>query len=263
MGPAVGEGYYVIYLRPEDERLRDEINRVLRELIDTDRLRPIYERYRIWNATQQRLALPEVQEVPAKLRAANEADSLARHWEIVWRNLNLLLKAAGMTVFLSVVSMPLAILLGLLVALGRVYGPLALRVPLTAYVEVLRGTPLLLQLYVIYYVLPTVVTLPEALLPHYALFAAIFGLAVNYSAYEAEIYRAGLLAIPRADGGGRRPGDDTRQGDPHGHRAAGGPAGHPAGDQRLHRPVQGHGRLLRHHRQRVDQGVQRDAHQLQ
>ena len=95
-----------------------------------------------------------------------------------------------MTVLLSVLSMPIAVGLGLLVALGRLYGPARLRALLTAYVEVLRGTPLLLQLYVIFFLLPEVgVDFPP-------IAAAVLGLAINYSAYEAEIYRAAILAVP-------------------------------------------------------------------
>src|SRR5207302_2774236 len=79
-----------------------------------------------------------------------------------------------------------------LVALGRVYGPGWVAAPLGVYVEVLRGTPLLLQLYFVFYLIPQVV--PFLTLTPLA--AGIIGLAVNYSAYEAENYRAGLLAIP-------------------------------------------------------------------
>ena len=95
------------------------------------------------------------------------------------------------TVVLAALSMPLAILIGLLVAVGRLYGPRWLDWPLAAYVELLRGTPILLQLFVIYYLLPYVgISLP-------AFWAGVLGLAINYSAYEAENYRAGLLAVPR------------------------------------------------------------------
>ena len=83
--------------------------------------------------------------------------------------------------------------IGLFVALGRVYGPRWLRIPLGIYVEFLRGTPLLLQLYFVFYLLPGVVPV----LTLSPLQAGILGLAINYSAYEAENYRAGLLAIPR------------------------------------------------------------------
>ena len=76
-------------------------------------------------------------------------------------------------------------------AIGRLYGPRWLKWPLGAYVEFLRGTPLMLQLYFIFFFLP------EAGIRVPAFWTAILGLAVNYSAYESEIYRAGLQAVPR------------------------------------------------------------------
>jgi polar amino acid transport system substrate-binding protein len=87
--------------------------------------------------------------------------------------------------------MPLAILIGLLVAVWRLYGPSWLAWLPTLYVEFLRGTPLMLQLFVIFFVLPEL----HVYVP--AFWAGVLGLAINYSAYEAENYRAGLLAIPR------------------------------------------------------------------
>ena len=87
--------------------------------------------------------------------------------------------------------MPLAVLVGLALALGRLYGPWLLRPLATLYVEVIRGTPLVLQLYVIFFLLP------EIGISIHAFWAAVLGLAINYSAYEAEIYRAGMQAIPR------------------------------------------------------------------
>ncbi len=90
-----------------------------------------------------------------------------------------------MTIVLSIGSMPIAMGLGLLIAIGRLYGPRALRMLLAGYVELIRGTPLMLQLFVLFYL----VKLPPWV-------AGISGLAINYSAYEAEIYRAGLQAIP-------------------------------------------------------------------
>ena len=102
-----------------------------------------------------------------------------------------LLEAAGVTVVLSVLSFPLAIAAGLSIALGRLYGPGWLRPFLVSYVEFLRGTPLMLQLYFIFFFLPEIgIVVP-------AFWTAICGLAMNYSAYESEIYRAGLQAIPR------------------------------------------------------------------
>jgi polar amino acid transport system substrate-binding protein len=101
-----------------------------------------------------------------------------------------LLSAAVMTLVLSCVSMALAVCLGAVIAIGRVYGGRVTRALLTAYVEVIRGTPILLQLFVIYYGLASVVRLP-------AFLAALLGLGLNYAAYESEIYRGALDGVPR------------------------------------------------------------------
>jgi polar amino acid transport system substrate-binding protein len=111
--------------------------------------------------------------------------------EVVKRYGLVLLQSAGLTMLLSCLSFPLAVAAGLLIALGRLYGPRWLKVPLGAYVEFLRGTPVMLQLYFIFFFLPEVgINVP-------AFWTAIAGLAINYSAYESEIYRAGLLAVPK------------------------------------------------------------------
>jgi polar amino acid transport system substrate-binding protein len=185
VGEPEAPGYYVAFVRKGDEPLRQRLNQAISNGLADGTLRRIYEKYGVWNEDQQRLA------------------EVARNWPPVvsaagsrWANLphymRLLLEAAWTTVKLSFLSMPLAMLLGLMVAIGRLYGPFWVRVPLEGYVELLRGTPLLLQLFVIYYVLPqlTGLSLPE-------FWAGVVGLAINYSAYEAENYRAGLLAIPR------------------------------------------------------------------
>jgi polar amino acid transport system substrate-binding protein len=86
--------------------------------------------------------------------------------------------------------MALAIGFGVLVATGRVYGGPVTRAILTTYVEVTRGTPVLLQLFVLYYGLSAVIRLP-------AFIAALIGLGLNYAAYESEIYRGAMEAVPR------------------------------------------------------------------
>ncbi|MSR63021.1 MAG: transporter substrate-binding domain-containing protein [Planctomycetes bacterium] len=180
-GAPVAPGRYVIYVRRGEQRLHTALDRALLALRTEGTLRAIDERYGIWTAAQENteyLSLPAASD-----EAAVEAGFFARYGVP-------LLESAGMTVLLSLLSFPLAILLGLGIALGRLYGPRLVAWPLTLYVEVLRGTPLMLQLFVLFYVLPNAgLELP-------ALGAAVLGLAVNYSAYEAEIYRAGLQAVP-------------------------------------------------------------------
>jgi len=100
------------------------------------------------------------------------------------------LSASVVTIVLSCTSMALAVALGMVIASGRVYGRGPLRALLTAYVEITRGTPILLQLFVLYYGLATTIRLP-------AFIAAFLGLALNYAAYESEIYRSALEGIGR------------------------------------------------------------------
>jgi polar amino acid transport system substrate-binding protein len=108
----------------------------------------------------------------------------------VVRYLPALGRAALITIVLSCLSMALAVAAGVLVASGRVYGGPVLRGVLMAYVELTRGTPVLLQLFVLYYGLAEFVRLP-------AFLAAFIGLGLNYAAYESEIYRSALEAVPR------------------------------------------------------------------
>jgi polar amino acid transport system substrate-binding protein len=184
----VEPGYYVIYVRRDDQELLGQLNDALRKAIRGGKdgsLGRIYEKYHLWNADQEQLAaLAEGPWPPA-------SDTGPGVWARLPEYSLTLLKSAGMTALLSCLAMPLAMLVGLLVAVGRLYGPAWLSRPLGWYVEFLRGTPLLLQLYFIYFLLPDLgLRLP-------AFWAGVLGMAMNYSAYEAENYRAGLLAIPR------------------------------------------------------------------
>jgi polar amino acid transport system substrate-binding protein len=106
------------------------------------------------------------------------------------RYLPSLLRASGITLVLSCLSMALAVAIGIVIATGRVYGGRAMRTVLIAYVELMRGTPILLQLFVLYYGIAEAIRLP-------AFAAALLGLALNYAAYESEIYRAALEAVPQ------------------------------------------------------------------
>ena len=103
----------------------------------------------------------------------------------------LFFKGAGVTLAISLLAMALAVPLGLSLALGRLYGGALMRLCAHAYIELFRGTPVLLQLYILYYGIAPLVHLP-------ALAAAILGLGMNYGAYEAEVQRAALKSIPAA-----------------------------------------------------------------
>lgn len=186
-------GFYVILTRPEDRELREQLNAAIKKGIKDGTLKKIYEKYGLWNADQERLLYWTEQPWPPRFEEKAEAERESSSQADWGRMFGELLRAAGMTVFLAVASFPIAMLIGMMVGLGRVYGPRWLRFPLGLYVEFLRGTPLLLQLYFVFYLLPQVI--PSLTLT--PLQAGILGLAINYSAYEAENYRAGLLAIPK------------------------------------------------------------------
>jgi ectoine/hydroxyectoine ABC transporter permease protein EhuD len=111
--------------------------------------------------------------------------------EVAVRSLGPLLAGLSITVILTLIVIVLALILGLAVALARLYGPRSLRWAVASYVEVIRGTPLLLQLIYIYYVLP------EVGIRLNAFTAAIIGLTLNYAAYISEVYRAGIVAVAK------------------------------------------------------------------
>ena len=201
VGEPVGRGFYVVLVRKSETALLAAVNRAIARGLENGELRRICTRYGIWNATQAFRGLevdasgsfigPTAALSGEEGAGEPEAYQAVRGWAVVAQRGWLLVQAAGMTAVLSFASMPLAMLLGLAAAVGRRYGPRPVRFASGLYVELIRGTPLVLQLYVIFFLLP------EIGLSIQAFWAAVLGLAINYSAYEAEIYRAGLQAVPR------------------------------------------------------------------
>jgi polar amino acid transport system substrate-binding protein len=178
VAPPVALGHYVGVLARADSTLRDSVDAVLREAMRDGSLEQILRRWDVWDPSQQAFfAAPGASRTAKTVQAVAYLPSLAR--------------AAVVTLLVSILSMLLAVSVGLALASARVYGPGWLRVATTIYVEVIRGTPLLLQLFVIYYGLAGVVRLP-------AFLAAVLALGLNYAAYEAEIYRGALEAVPRS-----------------------------------------------------------------
>jgi polar amino acid transport system substrate-binding protein len=181
-------GHYVGVLAPGQGAMRDRMNTILLEAMRDGRLEAIFRRWGLWNQDQPRLY--------ARLLAGGSTDvvpaslSTTSAWNATRRYLPALVRAAVITLILSCVSMMLAVAIGVLIATGRVYGPAPLGAVLTAFVEIIRGTPLLLQLFVLYFGLAAVIQLP-------AFVAALIGLGVNYAAYESEIYRGALEAVPQ------------------------------------------------------------------
>jgi polar amino acid transport system substrate-binding protein len=191
---AVAIGHYVGVLALRQGDLRDRVNEILKGAMRDGTLEKIFRKWGIWNADQVPLFAQVTSGEPVapvtvlQLSGASDLERLGT-WDTTRRYLPLLFRAAGVTLVLSCAAMALAVALGVVIASGRVYGSGFTRVVLTGYVELMRGTPILLQLFVIYYGLAAAVLLP-------AFLAALLGLALNYAAYESEIYRGALEAIP-------------------------------------------------------------------
>jgi polar amino acid transport system substrate-binding protein len=195
---AIATSHYVIIVSPESPGLRDQVNEILRAAMRDGRLEAILRKWNVWNDDQpelfKELAAGSTGEASPKPEAkAGSEDSkgsrteAASKFEMTRAQLPLLLIAAWRTLYLSCASMALAVILGMGIAIGRVYGNRVTRGVLLTYVEVMRGTPILLQLFIIYYGLPIKLD---------AYIAALLGLGLNYAAYESEIYRGALEAIP-------------------------------------------------------------------
>lgn len=183
-GPPTGEGFYAVAMRRGDEELKRKVDEILVNLLRSGELKRIYEKWDMWNPSQEKLF--ESMAVSTGYVGLDESKRAP-----IYTFFPSLLKGAGMTVLISAVSMTFAIVLGLILAVLKLYGRPPLSALAVAYIEVYRGTPLLIQLFIIYYGLPNI---GISLSP---LTAAFIGLGMNYAAYEAEIYRAGINSVPR------------------------------------------------------------------
>jgi polar amino acid transport system substrate-binding protein len=188
---ALDTGRYIVITAPENTALRDQVDDILREAMRDGTLERIFRKWNVWNDDQapffqRTLGTPGTSPLGTSgtgTDRASGASALRFYLPSLWR-------AAAITLALSCLAMALAVALGFAIAIGRVYGDPVTRWLLVVYVEVMRGTPVLLQLFVIYYGLASVIRLP-------AFVAALLGLGLNYAAYESEIYRSALEAVPR------------------------------------------------------------------
>lgn len=196
VGRPVGELSYGIAIRKSDRLLLAQINQALAEIRKEGILRDIYDRWGVWNpmmAEAFKDATPSrpARELESYLEAMGRKQGFREKALQYFSYLPLLAEGAVTTIELSLLGMVFAVAIGLVVALLRLYGG-PLIGPLAAlYIELIRGTPLLIQLFFIFYGLPNVG------IKFTPFVAAVIGLALNYSAYEAEVYRAGLQSVPK------------------------------------------------------------------
>jgi polar amino acid transport system substrate-binding protein len=193
----LAEGEYAIGLRAGDATLTAAVDGALERLLASGELRRILARWRLDSPRLARLgaAAATPGAAPGTMGApATEPPPPTRAGRLTPRQVWLFLQGAAVTLLVSALAMALAIGLGLALALARLPSRLgwrrALAAAATVYVELFRGTPVLLQLYVLYFGL-------APFYPLHPIAAAVIGLGLNYAAYEAETYRAGLQAVPR------------------------------------------------------------------
>lgn len=112
--------------------------------------------------------------------------------EIITSSFPLLLAGAGVTIEITALSVGFGMAIGIVISLIRMTGIRLLRILGNVYVDFLRGTPLLVQIFLVYFALP-------ALIHHQvdAFFAAVFACSINSGAYVAEIFRGGIESIDR------------------------------------------------------------------
>jgi L-cystine transport system permease protein len=121
----------------------------------------------------------------------------AIRWESLF-DVELAIKAAPQlliglmdTIWISLLTMAIGLVLGLLTAMARMSSNLLFRYPARAYISLIRGTPLLVQIFILYFGLPVIgITLTPLL-------AGIIGLSLNVGAYSSETIRGSILSIPK------------------------------------------------------------------
>jgi polar amino acid transport system substrate-binding protein len=196
-GEQIGRIEYGIGVSKQDPALLQQINAALEQIIESGELKRILEDWNLWtpqcagsfgkdNSVSRRADAYE-SFVKSQLQKATGWKKVRQYISY----LPLLAQGALVTLELSLIAMFLAVIAGLNLALLRLYAPKYLSALTVVYIELIRGTPLLVQLFLIFYGLPHI---GIKLSP---MSAAILGLALNYSAYEAENYRAGIQSIPR------------------------------------------------------------------
>jgi polar amino acid transport system permease protein len=115
----------------------------------------------------------------------------AFQFNVVWQHFPELLNGAWLTVQLSAAAMALGLIVAILCAYGQSAGPRGVRWLIAGYVELIRNTPFLVQIFIFYFSLPVIGVRLSAN------GAALLAMTINLGAYASEIVRAGIEAIPR------------------------------------------------------------------
>lgn len=117
-------------------------------------------------------------------------------WDFAFEILPDLLKGMAVTVAVTLIGIVIAVIVGLFLALGRRSRQKWISYPTAWFIEFVRSTPLLIQLYMLFYALPTT-DLPSWLTTWPAFVTLFVGLGIHYACYASEAYRAGIESVPK------------------------------------------------------------------
>lgn len=115
-------------------------------------------------------------------------------FDVVWNNFDFLLEGMWMTLLISFLALVISMVLGLFVAVLRLSKIRGMPFLAAAYIEIFRDTPVLVQLFWVYYVLPILLGIQIS-----AFTAAVVGLTLHSAAFLGEIYRAGIQSVPKGN----------------------------------------------------------------
>ncbi|MDR2776608.1 MAG: ABC transporter substrate-binding protein/permease [Puniceicoccales bacterium] len=180
---------YSVVSTPRNSELMAAINDIIRDMQRDGSLDAIVSKWDLRNVSYSRLCeiSSRIETPSSNLKSPEEQNKSTVQYLKV---LPFFIKAACVTLMISILSMCVAIVLGLCFAIMRVYMPKWISFFAISVIELLRGIPLLIQLFFVFYGLPCIgITLPP-------LVAGILALGMNYAAYESENFRAGMAAVP-------------------------------------------------------------------
>lgn len=113
-------------------------------------------------------------------------------WSLIWDNIPILLQGAVITIQITVMAVGCGFFIGMIAALANLSRFRIVRLLVKCYVELFRGTPLLVQIFMIYFALPMVIG--QSINPYVA---AVTACSINSGAYVSEIFRAGIQSIDK------------------------------------------------------------------
>ncbi len=207
------EGYGIGF-RKGNTKLRDEVQETLYEMVDDGTFAKIAEKYEDYNLpeciclsrdNQKKDTVNEKEDTSSEVTSTETAKPQSKDtsketksgFAMIQDIMLQLLEGFGSTLAIFLLTLLFSLPLGLLIAFGRMSKIRPIQWIMKFYISIMRGTPLMLQLFIVFFGPYYVFNINLASLGrHYRFIAVIIGFALNYAAYFAEIYRGGIENIP-------------------------------------------------------------------